>query len=243
MMGVFLVSCLIMTPQTVKATVTIIQPSSADASLLLQYPDLNFGAVAFLYVMSGPGIDVRHGLVKFDLSSIPSGSTIKTAFLKLRYYYKEGDPEGRTYTAYRVTKNWVEMQATWNSYETGSPWANAGGDFSTDGASSSTVPSDPAWMTWEVTSIVKTWIEGGQPNYGFLIRDPNEDQQTEDAGVYFLDNKYGGGAPILEIDWSTPPVGGVIAQVDKLAVLTPYIALAGLIATASTIYIIKKRKD
>jgi hypothetical protein len=32
-------------------------------------------------------------------------------------------------------------------------------------------------------------------------------------------------------------------QVNKLAVLIPYIALAGLITAVSTVYIIKKRKE
>ncbi len=39
------------------------------------------------------------------------------------------------------------------------------------------------------------------------------------------------------------PVGGVAYTVNKLEILTPYIALAGLIAALSTIYVIKRRKD
>jgi hypothetical protein len=39
------------------------------------------------------------------------------------------------------------------------------------------------------------------------------------------------------------PVGGIVMQVNKLAVLIPYIALAGLITAVSTFYIIKKRKE
>lgn len=38
-------------------------------------------------------------------------------------------------------------------------------------------------------------------------------------------------------------VGGVVAPVNKLMILAPYIALAGLIAAVSTIYIIRKHKD
>jgi TolB protein len=48
-----------------------------------------------------------------------------------------------------------------------------------------------------------------------------------------------------EPDWQPIPretVGGVVNPVNKLEVLTPYIALAGLIAV-SAIYLIKKRKD
>jgi len=39
------------------------------------------------------------------------------------------------------------------------------------------------------------------------------------------------------------PVGGVIVQKNSLEILTPYIAIAGLIITISTVYVIKKRKD
>lgn len=41
----------------------------------------------------------------------------------------------------------------------------------------------------------------------------------------------------------TVPVGGVATTINKLEILTPYIALAGLIAVVSTVYAIKRRKD
>jgi len=39
------------------------------------------------------------------------------------------------------------------------------------------------------------------------------------------------------------PVGGIITPINKLKILTPYLALAGLIAVVSAVYVIKKRKD
>ncbi len=42
---------------------------------------------------------------------------------------------------------------------------------------------------------------------------------------------------------SLGPVGGVTSPTNKLEILTPYIALAGLIAAISTLYVIKRRKD
>jgi hypothetical protein len=39
------------------------------------------------------------------------------------------------------------------------------------------------------------------------------------------------------------PVGGVATSVNKLAILTPYLALAGLLAILSTVYIIRRRED
>ena len=41
----------------------------------------------------------------------------------------------------------------------------------------------------------------------------------------------------------THPVGGVASPVNKAEIIAPYIALAGLIAAVSTVYIIKKRRD
>jgi hypothetical protein len=39
------------------------------------------------------------------------------------------------------------------------------------------------------------------------------------------------------------PVGGVASPINKLEILAPYLALAGLIIAVSTIYVIKRRKD
>ena len=41
---------------------------------------------------------------------------------------------------------------------------------------------------------------------------------------------------------SSSSVGGVVIPTDKLEILTPYIALAGLIAAISTVYFINKKK-
>jgi hypothetical protein len=39
------------------------------------------------------------------------------------------------------------------------------------------------------------------------------------------------------------PVGGTIMAIDKIAVLIPYLALAGLMAVISTVYVMKRRRD
>jgi hypothetical protein len=122
-------------------------------------------------------------------------------------------------------------------------------------------------MKWDVKSIVKEWIEGGQPNYGFIIRDPNEDENPLDTAIslyskeYLLDPDL---RPILEVEWSPPttrtittittpmtmtasppkpssnPVGGALMPVNKLAILSPYTALIGLAAVVAVAF--KKRR-
>jgi hypothetical protein len=39
------------------------------------------------------------------------------------------------------------------------------------------------------------------------------------------------------------PVGGITIPTTKLEILTPYLALVGLIVVVSTVYVIKRRKD
>src|SRR5919199_6316186 len=57
---------------------------------------------------SGSGKDI-YALLRFDLSSIPAGSTIESATLKLNIT----NPSVNTYQAYALTRAWVENQATW----------------------------------------------------------------------------------------------------------------------------------
>jgi Tol biopolymer transport system component len=40
-----------------------------------------------------------------------------------------------------------------------------------------------------------------------------------------------------------PPVGGVTFPINKLGILAPYIALSGLLALVSAVYVIKRRRD
>lgn len=44
-------------------------------------------------------------------------------------------------------------------------------------------------------------------------------------------------------DYDATSVGGITTPINRLEVLAPYLALAGLIAAVSTVYVIKKRKD
>jgi hypothetical protein len=198
-------------------------------------------------------------LVEFDLSSIPSGSTINTASLQLYYEGVVNAPVGRTYTANRVTTNWVEGNgngggttgATWNKPDQSQTptWTTNGGDYTTTGAASQVVPATFGYMTWDVTAIVKAWIEGGQPNYGFLMKDLNENVLGT-VGAYFWTREYGSFMPILTVDYSatpapsgpTTPVGGFMEPVSKLAIVAPWLAVIGLVGIGTVVVVARKRE-
>jgi hypothetical protein len=242
------------------ATVTTITPSSADTYLYEAADTYNFGSLPHMDVLAdSQHLDRERILVKFDLSSIPSGSTISTASLQLYHFGNiNGNPVGRTYTANRVTTDWVEGTcvspcspstggATWNTVDGTTNWGTPGGDFTVTGAASSTVAditSAPVYMTWDVTTIVKAWIEGGQPNYGFLIKDLNEGSIY---GAVFASREQGSNMPILTVDYAAPvhpftPVGGIVVPVDTIAVLAPWMAVIGLVGCISTVVVVAKKR-
>lgn len=102
------------------------------------------------------------GLLRFDLSDIPAGATIRSATL---YLNSVDGNRGHVNSVYRVTTEWNEGTATWND-----PWNTPGGDFDGQalittfeiGAMGCAIPVD-------LTSLVTSWVEGGYANYGILI--------------------------------------------------------------------------
>ncbi len=59
-----------------------------------------------------------------------------------------------------------------------------------------------------------------------------------DDGSYVVTTKLK--AAVTQFDAT---VGGLVTPANKLAILTPYIALAGLIIAVSTVYVVKRRRD
>jgi len=229
---IFIVCSFASIPLSVSVYTTTIQPSSQDTLMDSYRHDSNFGDSTTLRIDSR-AVEIYRSLVQFDLSSIPPGSIISSATLKLYYYsYAVNDPVGRTYWAYRVTQSWTEMGATWDTYDGANPWVTAGGDFTTVHGAYAIVPSSYGWMTWTVTDIVKAWVEDGEPNYGFLIKDEAETSDTSYQAI-FRSRESGETElrPILEVTYLPPTVGGVIMPVDKLVMLAPYITM--LIAAAA----------
>lgn len=206
---------------SVMADTATFQPSSKDSQLLSGYPDTNYGGELWLAVCNLPK---RRSVVQFDISSIPPGSIVHSATLRLYYgFWATNNPAGRTFWAYRVTHSWLEDGVTWNTYDGVNNWSSPGGEYTVSGGDSQTVPPDAhVWMTWNVTDIAKAWIENGSPNYGFIIRDGDETGAMNNH-AYFLPKEYSNPDlhPQLIIEYTPKePVGGEIAPTNLLLPLT-----------------------
>jgi len=156
----------------------IIQPSIKDTMIWAELPTNNFGAYVYFYVFINDQYQyVRRCLVQFDFTSLPEGAIITAAHLELYYYAAYGsDPVGRKYWAYELVRpDWVEMEATWNIYKTGSVWTTPGGDYTTEKGSSIIMPASPGvWVSWDVLELVQHFQSAHGKIANFLLRDNNE---------------------------------------------------------------------
>jgi RHS repeat-associated protein len=115
------------------------------------------------------GTNRYHGLVQYDVSSIPGNSQVVDAYL-----YSPGastSTQNPTQVGvYAVSHAWTAP--TWTTYDGTNPWTTPGGDASSTAAA--VVSASTSGMTWPITPVVEAWVSGSSPNYGLLLREPSE---------------------------------------------------------------------
>ena len=76
------------------------------------------------------------------------------------------------YIINRLTKDWLEMEVTWNSAKTGDAWTTPGGDYTATGETTfNDMAGNGSWSDWEdVKAIVQYWQANQSQNYGLLLR-------------------------------------------------------------------------
>jgi hypothetical protein len=123
-------------------------------------PTNNYGSDNTFEVRPDNGAD-RRGLLKFDLSSIPSNATITSATL---YLYERGNKTGQTTYIYRVTSNWNESTVTWSN------WSLPGGNFDSSTSYFGYLPEqNNCMLTMDLSSLVQAWMNGTYTNYGLML--------------------------------------------------------------------------
>ena len=122
-------------------------------------PNTNYNT-GYLYVGSLPLPRDYVTFIKFDVSTIPAGSTINSATLSFACT-TNGNYDYEFFNVYELSSSWTETGATWNN---GPSWWTTpysqiyGGD-----------PGTPVWLDWDVTDLVDDWVNGSRTNYGFAV--------------------------------------------------------------------------
>ena len=165
--------------------VTVDLPSVADGRTISNVPDTNYGAETRAYAYRS-GANYQVSLVRFDLSGIPAKSIVQSATLELTNTGEADQPEA-AYDVYRVGQSWDESQFTFNSSATGVDWPSntfngytgkqpdlrgTSGAFGSAPFATLTFPvvdGALALRSFDVTALVRKWVNGEFANDGFGV--------------------------------------------------------------------------
>ncbi|WP_154937200.1 DNRLRE domain-containing protein [Micromonospora palomenae] len=124
------------------------------------------------------------GLLKFPaLAGIPTDAQIVDADLRMyNNALYPGTDTDEYVDVYKLKRAFHETKATWDTYDGVNPWLTKGGEYDTTWkASFNGFTNDPEWETWDVTTAVKGWHTTPTTNYGLLLRQRDEVNQTARA--------------------------------------------------------------
>ncbi|MBZ5515236.1 MAG: DNRLRE domain-containing protein [Acidobacteriia bacterium] len=146
-----------------------------DTSLSENAPDTNLGTSTTLLIdgddPGGTGKDLT-ALIRWDISSIPSGSDVTTATITIRIT----NASPNTYQIYELKRDWVETEATWNVSSAGVAWEVPGARGSTDRGTTvlgTILASSTGTATITLNSagiaVVQSWINNSSSNFGLIF--------------------------------------------------------------------------
>jgi hypothetical protein len=180
-------------------------------------PQLNTGHQANIRVKND---SVFSTLLRFDLSSVPPGSTINQATLALYAYLRDNELP-IDIGIYRVLRPWDELEAHWERASIGRPWGAPGcndtaTDREPDPAAVQTVSVLNTWYEVDVTQLVRDWTENPAANYGMILRGQSDRSVHYDFAS--SDHVTQALRPMLVIDYTAPEAP---ATATPTAVPTP----------------------
>lgn len=132
---------------------------------------------------------IRRGIVAFDISAIPGGSTVTSVTLTL--YMSRTRAQAENVTLHRALADWGEGtshasgeegggappsagDATWiHRFYSGTLWTTPGGDFSATASATTSVGNQSGFYSWTSAGMVtdvQTWVNNSASNFGWVVR-------------------------------------------------------------------------
>jgi hypothetical protein len=128
----------------------------ADAYISYGAPSTNYGTAPTLYVGKSE-TSIGRSLFQFDLSSIPSGSTVISATFQADLAASSTSPPSLDVELKRVDAPWTESGVTWNTQ----PGTTSVGKVNGVGAAM-------GYYDWDVAGLVQSWLDG-TANHGLAL--------------------------------------------------------------------------
>ena len=160
-----------------------------------------YGNYTDLWVGYGPDPQLDAGIaraiMRFDLSSIPTGTYIENASLKpyfFWYVYRTGYSPNMTIRAYRIKQSWP-----------GSPtWSNFASAYA-ESYGSDIIGTSFRRLSLDVTALVQGWVNGTWSNYGIMLRG-QESSYDNLKGFGSANNGSSSYRPQLVVEYRDPTV-------------------------------------
>jgi len=183
----------------------------ADTTLQSAYPGHNFG---------GDSSFQAGGLLRFDFTSVPAGSTINSVSLTLAVTRTPSGGVSSLFDLHRVLESWGEgdnsgqgglpadtNEAGWiNRLSPSTRWTTPGGTFSPAVSASQMISGNGSYTfvsTVSLVSDVQLWVSNPSNNFGWELISENENLPTTIRR--FGSRDAGASAPLLNIAYTPVP--------------------------------------
>lgn len=197
---------------------------AADTFINQGAPDNNAGANAWFDAGTDGVGGVRRGLLRFDLTAIPPGSTVTSAVLQLTVIKVPlTGPANSTFDLFRLTTGWDEGarpgragslaatgEATWNArMHALLPWTAPGAlsDVSSSASASTlvgaTANTSYSWSGPGLVEDAQFWVDNPSLNAGWLL--VSEAEQTLRSVRGFAARENGSLFGALQVGYNPPP--------------------------------------
>lgn len=167
----------------------ITETSIGDAFVRSDKPDSNYGSNPTMKIGASEG-EMAAGIIKFS-QNVPDNSEIESATLRLYFAKAPINPENElTVNLKVITENWNEGTVTYNNRP----------DFDSTTVDSITVTDDFGWVEFDVTKVVRHWVRGQIPNFGFGLMP----LRPADTAKKFYTKENSALEPELVIEYTAP---------------------------------------
>jgi len=137
-----------------------------DAEIQEGMPMVNLGGEEFCSLVGTLGGRAR-AVVRFDLASVPQGTTVTSASLTLSIV-DFGDQVSGAVEVAPLLESWTELDVSWNQRDSSRGWMGPGGTLG-PAAGSVVVGSTTLAVTLPVPWI-QGWIDDPTSNFGLVVR-------------------------------------------------------------------------
>ncbi len=196
-----------------------------DDAYIYQTPDGGNGSRNYLRVGYYSDYGFYCALLKFDISSIPAGSTINSATFYMYYYSHTGSTSSKKFYVSRAEGSWNEGGVKWS---TRSLYRNPTASKTISGGSY-------GWKSWSISNLVDEWVNGTYGNDGLIVRWLSESGSSNNR-YQVRSEESGSYRPYLVVDYTlpmppppTPTSPGFGSQPDpEIDTLTPTLQWSGV---------------